>query len=228
MTAPPDPTGDFDRSLAAIIDHTILKAEATPAAIDVLCEEARIFGFAAVCVNPVYVSRCAAALKESSVAVCTVVGFPLGASTTASKVHETCDALLNGAREIDMVIPIGLLKSGNDPAVQNDIAAVVAEAHAGKALVKVIIEAALLTDAEKVRACTMVKEAGAEFVKTSTGFSTSGARTQDVVLMRRTVGPLMGVKAAGGIRTREDALAMVAAGATRIGASASLAIIGAL
>jgi deoxyribose-phosphate aldolase len=225
MTLTAGSPGTFDRALAAMIDHTNLKPDATPAAIDILCAEARTYGFASVCVNPVFVKRCAGLLAGSPVAVCTVVGFPLGASTTEVKVAETADAIKHGAKEIDMVIPIGLLKAGNTEAVRDDIECVVVEAHAGGAIVKVIIETALLTDQEKIAACTIARAAGADFVKTSTGFSTAGATTGDVALMRNTVGPSCGVKAAGGIRTRTDALAMVAAGANRIGASASITIV---
>ena len=215
----------FDRALAAMIDHTLLKPEATPADVKTVCEEALRFRFASVCVNPCYVPQCVAALRDSGVAVCTVVGFPLGAATTPVKTFETEQALKAGAREIDMVINIGLLKSGDDRAVEADIRAVCDAAHRGEALCKVIIETALLTDDEKIRACLLAKNAGADFVKTSTGFSKAGATAADVGLMRRTVGEEIGVKAAGGIRTRQDALAMVAAGATRIGASASVALV---
>jgi deoxyribose-phosphate aldolase len=218
---------DYDRLLAARIDHTALKPDALASDIENLCLEARTYGFAAVCVNPAFVPLCASLLAGASPAVCTVVGFPLGATTTAAKVFETGEALRNGAGEIDMVMPIGMLKGGNERAVADDIGAVVRAAHAGNAIVKVIIETALLTDAEKERACMLASESGADFVKTSTGFSRAGATVADVALMRRVVGPLLGVKAAGGIRTREDAVAMLGAGATRIGASASLAIIGA-
>ncbi len=215
----------FDRALAGMIDHTLLKPEATPADVKTVCEEALRFHFASVCVNPCYVSQCEAALRHSGIAVCTVIGFPLGAATTRVKTFETEQALKAGAREIDMVINVGLLKSGDDRAVEADIAAVCDTAHRGEALCKVIIETALLTDAEKTRACLLAKSAGADFVKTSTGFSKAGATAADVGLMRRTVGKEMGVKAAGGIRTRPDALAMIAAGATRIGASASVALV---
>ncbi|MBP1646835.1 MAG: deoxyribose-phosphate aldolase [Bacteroidetes bacterium] len=215
----------FDRALAGMIDHTLLKPEATPADVKTVCEEALRFRFASVCVNPCYVPQCVAALRDSGVAVCTVVGFPLGAATTPVKTFETEQALKAGAREIDMVINIGLLKSGDDRAVEADIRAVCDAAHRGEALCKVIIETALLTDDEKIRACLLAKNAGADFVKTSTGFSKAGATAADVGLMRRTVGEEIGVKAAGGIRTRQDALAMVTAGATRIGASASVALV---
>jgi deoxyribose-phosphate aldolase len=225
MTANHPALNAIDRSLAALIDHTALKAETLPTAIDQLCREAAEHSFASVCVNPVFVRQCADVLKGTGVRVCTVVGFPLGASTTASKAFETDDAVRNGATEIDMVLAVGLLKSGNLAEVRNDIAEVVRQAAAGGAIVKVIFENALLNDSEKETACRLSVEAGAAFVKTSTGFSTSGATEHDVALMRKMVGPSIGVKAAGGIRTRETALAMVRAGASRIGASASLSII---
>jgi deoxyribose-phosphate aldolase len=193
--------GKDTMEIAKFIDHTLLKPEATPADIAKLCAEAREYHFAAVCVNPPFVKQCAEALRGTGVAVCTVVGFPLGAHTTATKVFETNDAIASGATEIDMVIHIGALKAGQDDAVREDIHAVVVEAHRQNAIVKVIIECALLTDAEKVRACELAKQAGADFVKTSTGFSTGGATVNDVALMRRTVGDTMGVKAAGGIKT---------------------------
>ncbi len=212
-------------ALARMIDHTLLKPEATPAQIEQLCDEALTYHFATVCVNPIYVPLAAERLRGSDVGVCTVVGFPLGATPTAIKVCETQMAIAEGAGEIDMVLPIGLLKAGEDEAVKGDIAAVAAVCHAEGAHLKVIIEAALLTDEEKVRACKLAKEAGADFVKTSTGFASGGATVEDVALMRRTVGPEMGVKAAGGIHTYEEAMAMIEAGANRIGASRSLQII---
>ncbi len=218
--APPDL-----KNIARIIDHTLLKPEATPEQIDQLCREALAYNFASVCVNPVYVRRCASHLLGSEVKVCTVVGFPLGASRPEIKSAETLAALRDGAQEIDMVIHIGALKARDYAAVLRDIQAVVNTAHAGDALVKVIIEAALLTDEEKIAACLLAKEAGAEYVKTSTGFGPGGAAVEDVALMRRVVGPEMGVKAAGGVRSFEDAKKMVAAGATRIGASAGVAIV---
>ncbi len=211
--------------IAKYIDHTLLKPEAMPTDIAQLCAQAREYHFAAVCVNPPFVKQCAQALRGTDVAVCTVVGFPLGAHTTATKVFETNDAIANGATEIDMVIHIGALKAKQDDAVRADIHAVVAEAHRQNAIVKVIIECALLTNDEKVRACELAKQAGADFVKTSTGFSTGGATVDDVALLRRTVGDTMGVKAAGGIKTLAQAQAMIAAGATRIGASAGVAIV---
>ncbi|GIM47362.1 deoxyribose-phosphate aldolase [Collibacillus ludicampi] len=211
-------------ALAGLIDHTLLKPEATPEAIRKLCAEAREYQFFSVCVNPLFVPLAAEELKDSNVKVCTVIGFPLGATSTEVKVFETRKAIEHGADEVDMVISIGLLKAGKLQAVHDDIKAVV-EAAKGQALVKVIIENSLLTDEEKIKACLLAKAAGADFVKTSTGFSSSGAKKEDVALMRETVGPNMGVKASGGVRSREDAAAMLQAGATRIGASASIAIV---
>jgi len=211
--------------IARIIDHTLLKPDATPAQIAQLCYEAQKYGFASVCINPGYVALAAQLLAGSPVKVCTVVGFPLGATSTEAKVAETEQALADGATEIDMVINIGALKAGDYELVERDIAAVVRVAHAHGALVKVIIEAALLTDEEKVKACTLAKAAAADFVKTSTGFGPGGATTHDVALMRQTVGAAMGVKAAGGIGTLEKAREMVHAGATRIGASAGVRIV---
>ena len=207
----------------AQIDHTILKAEATESEIIKLCKEAIHYDFASVCVNPSMVPVAAKELKGTHVKVCTVIGFPLGATTTEVKVFETKDVIEKGATEVDMVINVGKLKERDLEYVKNDIKAVV-EAAKGKALTKVIIETCLLTDEEKVIACQLSKEAGADFVKTSTGFSTGGATAADIKLMRETVGPDMGVKASGGVRSREDALAMIENGATRIGASASIAI----
>jgi deoxyribose-phosphate aldolase len=216
---------NFDRNIARLIDHTILKPEAIREEVKTVCAEALRFGFASVCVNPCWVPLVAGELKGSPVKVCTVSGFPLGATTTAAKVAETCEALANGAEEIDMVINIGALRGGENGAVESDIREVVRASHARGAIVKVIIETALLTDGQKVLACQLAKAAGADFVKTSTGFSKSGATVEDIALMRRTVGPDMGVKASGGIRTLEDLKAMVAAGATRVGASASVRIV---
>ncbi|HEL0619168.1 deoxyribose-phosphate aldolase [Streptococcus equi] len=204
------------------IDHTLLKADSVQSQLDQLIEEAKAYDFASVCVNPCWVAYAAKALKGTDVKVCTVVGFPLGATTSATKAFETKDAIENGADEIDMVINIGLLKQGDYQAVEDDIRAVV-EASGDK-LVKVIIEACLLTDDEKVKACQLAVNAGVDFVKTSTGFSTGGATVSDVKLMRQTVGPDIGVKAAGGARSLEDALAFVEAGATRIGTSAGVTI----
>lgn len=209
--------------LARLIDHTLLKPDATEAQVRKLCEEARQFSFASVCVNPAWVPLCAKLLAGSPVKVCTVIGFPLGATTPTTKAVEARDAIANGAHEIDMVINVGALKSGNDELVRRDIEAVV-QAAKGQALVKVILETALLTREEKIKACLLAKQAGADFVKTSTGFGPGGATVEDIALMRETVGPEMGVKASGGIRDRATAEAMVAAGATRIGASASVAI----
>ena len=208
-----------------MIDHTLLKPEATYAQIAQLCDEARQYGFASVCVNATHVKRCAERLAGSPVKVCAVVGFPLGATLPEVKAYEAQQAIEDGATEIDMVINVGALKSKDDDRVARDIGAVVRMARTSGALVKVIIEAALLTDEEKATACQLAKEAGADFVKTSTGFGPGGATARDVELMRRVVGLKMGIKAAGGIRTREDAEKMVAAGATRIGASASVKIV---
>lgn len=212
--------------LARMIDHTLLKPEATPAQVEQLCTEAVTHHFAAVCVNPVFIPLVAQQLAGSDVAPCSVVGFPLGATTTAAKVFETEQVVRAGATEVDMVITIGLLKAEQLDAVRQDIAEVVVAAQAGGALVKVIIEAALLTDDEKRIACQLAQQARADFVKTSTGFGTGGATVEDVRLMRRVVGAEMGVKAAGGIRTYQTALAMIEAGATRIGASAGVQIVG--
>jgi len=212
-------------AIAAAIDHTLLKPEATTDQVRKLCAEAARHHFASVCINPSYVALAAAALRDSDVPVCTVVGFPLGATPPAVKAYETRQTIEAGATEIDMVINIGALKSGDYRAVYEDIAAVVDQAHAADALVKVIIEAALLTDAEKVASCLLAVAAGADYVKTSTGFGPGGATVADVALMRRVVGPDIGVKAAGGIKTYADARAMIAAGATRIGASAGVGIV---
>ena len=214
-----------DRSLASMIDHTLLKPDATSDKIAQLCFEARKYHFASVCVNPTHVKLCADLLRDSDVKVCTVIGFPLGATSPEVKAFETRNALDNGATEIDMVLNIGALKAGEMELVARDIRGVVEVGHAAGALVKVIIETALLTDEEKVVACLLAKEAGADYVKTSTGFSGGGATVHDIALMRRTVGPTLGVKASGGIHTHEDAEALVAAGATRIGASAGVKII---
>ena len=204
------------------IDHTLLKPDASQEQIATLIEEAKKYDFASVCVNPTWVNFAAQSLKGTDVKVCTVIGFPLGANTPELKAFETSDAIQNGANEIDMVINIGALKSRNFDLVERDIRAVV-EAAKGT-LVKVIIETCLLTDDEKVKACQIAQKAGADFVKTSTGFSTGGATVEDVALMRKTVGPDMGVKASGGARSYEDALAFIKAGATRIGASSGVAI----
>ena len=214
-----------DGRLAHMIDHTLLKPDASHDEIAQLCYEARKHKFASVCVNPTNVRLCAELLKGSDVPVCTVVGFPLGATPTDVKVFETQQAVREGASEVDMVINIGGLKSRDYEGVERDIASVARACHAGNALLKVIIEAALLTDEEKVVACQLAKVAGADFVKTSTGFGPGGATAEDVALMRRVVGPSLGVKAAGGIRTYADAQKMIAAGASRIGASASVKIL---
>ena len=210
---------------ARLIDHTLLKPTATADQIRQLCAEAREYKFAAVCVNPVWVPLCAELLAGSPVAVCTVVGFPLGADLSEAKAFEAERCVALGASEIDMVINIGALKAQDFAAVRDDIAAVVSSSHAAGAIVKVIIEAAYLTDEEKVAACVLATEAGADFVKTSTGFGPSGATAADVALMRRVVGPGIGVKAAGGIRSGEDFRSMVGAGANRIGASAGVKIV---
>jgi deoxyribose-phosphate aldolase len=213
-----------DGQVAPLIDHTLLKADASQDQIAQLCYEARTYHFASVCVNPAHVKLAAQLLKDSEVPVCTVVGFPLGATPATVKAFETQQAIREGAREIDMVINVGALKSEDYKTVYEDIA-VVRAAHAGDALVKVIIEAALLTDEEKVIASQLSKAAGAEFVKTSTGFGPGGATVSDVALMRQVVGPAMGIKAAGGVGSYADAQAMIAAGATRIGASAGVRIV---
>ncbi len=209
--------------IAKIIDHTILKPEASTEKLKHLCNEALENNFASVCVNPCNVALAAEILKDSNVKVCTVIGFPLGASTSKVKSFETEDAIKNGAEEVDMVINIGKLKDKDYDYVREDIKAVINSAK-GKALTKVIIETCLLTDEEKVIACKLSKEVGADFVKTSTGFSTYGAKVYDVKLMRETVGQSMGVKASGGIHNLQETKALVEAGATRIGASASIAI----
>ncbi len=209
--------------MARMIDHTLLKPEATEEQVRKLCDEARQFHFASVCVNPTHVALAAGLLDGSDVMVCTVIGFPLGATTPTTKSIETRDAIANGAQEIDMVVNVGALKGGNDALVREDIAAVAAAAR-GKAIVKVILETALLSNEEIVKGCLLSKMAGADFVKTSTGFGPGGATVEAIALMRETVGPDMGVKASGGIKDRETAEAMVAAGASRIGASASVAI----
>lgn len=214
----------MDKPLASYIDHTILKPDATEGKVRELCEEAKKYHFASVCVNLTNVPICAELLAGSDVMVCCVVGFPLGAVTPEVKAYETKRAVELGAQEVDMVINIGQAKDHKWDAVKEDIAAVV-EAAKGKAHVKVIIEACLLTDAEKVEACRMAKEAGADFVKTSTGFSTGGATPEDVALMRKTVGPEIGVKAAGGIRDYESAMKVINAGANRIGTSNGIAIV---
>ncbi len=216
---------DVPRDLARYIDHTLLRPDATAGDIDRLCEEARTFGFAAVCVNPTWVRRCVQNLRGSNVRVASVVGFPFGAGTTEVKAMEARRAIRDGAREIDMVTNVGALKSGDYDLVRRDIEKVADACREAGALSKVIIEAALLTDEEKVVASHLAKLAKADFVKTSTGFGPGGATVHDVLLMRETVGPRLGVKASGGIRSAEDVREMIAAGATRIGASASVQIV---
>jgi deoxyribose-phosphate aldolase len=213
------------QEMAAYIDHTLLKPEATQAEIETLSAEAADYGFASVCVNPVWVREAHRILRCTDVAVCTVIGFPLGANASDVKAYEARRAIFDGAREVDMVISVGLLKSGAHERVERDIRAVVEVAHDAGALCKVIIETALLTDEEKVVACLLSKSAGADFVKTSTGFSKGGATAQDVALMRRVVGNEMGVKASGGVRDFLGAQEMIAAGATRIGASVGVKIV---
>ena len=217
--------GKIDIDIAKLIDHTLLKPEATPDDIKKLCAEALKYGFASVCVNPCYVKLVSEILKGSKVKTCCVVGFPLGANRTETKVFEAEKAIEDGVDEIDMVMNIGMLKSGNYEYVERDIQAVVNTAHKYGVLVKVILETALLTDEEKIKACILAKRANADFVKTSTGFSKGGATVGDVALMRRVVGSAMGVKASGGIRTYEQAIEMIKSGADRIGASASVKII---
>lgn len=220
--------------MASIIDHTALKPDTTEAAIRKLCAEAKEYGFASVCINPTWIPLAAELLAGSPVKVCTVIGFPLGATLTSVKAYETAEAVMAGANEVDMVINVGWLKDGRDVDVEQDITAVVAAARrtqqasgrdGSPVVVKVIIETALLTTAEKRKACELARAAGADFVKTSTGFSSSGATVKDVALMRAVVGDALGIKAAGGIRTAADAQAMIAAGATRLGASAGVQII---
>lgn len=217
--------GEVPEDLARFIDHTLLRADATYSDIDKLCDEAAQFGFASVCVNPIFVRRCAARLAGSSSVVCTVVGFPLGATPAENKALEARRAIREGAREIDMVISIGALKSGDYGYVEKDIRTVAEAAHDGGAILKVILETALLTDDEKVAGCVAARKARAEFVKTSTGFSTGGATAHDVELMAQAVERKLGVKAAGGIRSAEDAQRLIAAGATRIGASVGVKIV---
>ena len=215
----------YSREIARAIDHTLLKPEATRAQIERLCAEAREHGFATVCVNPTWVPLCADLLRGSETRVCTVVGFPLGATFPEVKAFEAARTVAEGACEVDMVLNVGALKSGDYRLCERDVAAVVEASHRGGAIVKVIIEAALLTDDEKVKACVVSQAAGAEFVKTSTGFGPGGATAADVALMRRVVGPEMGVKAAGGVRDLKSAQAMLEAGADRIGASVGVKIV---
>lgn len=211
-------------NIAKLIDHTVLKPDTKKEDVIKVLEEAKKYNFASVCINPTWVKLAAEELAGHDVDVCTVIGFPLGANTTETKVFETKDVIAKGATEVDMVINVGALKDGDNEFVEKDIYEVV-QAAKGKALVKVIIETCLLTDEEKVRACQLAVKAGADYVKTSTGFSTGGATAEDIALMRKTVGENVGVKASGGVRTREDAEKMVKAGASRIGASASVAIV---
>ncbi|MDM5334005.1 deoxyribose-phosphate aldolase [Ureibacillus composti] len=211
-------------NFAKLIDHTLLSPIVTEKEIISLCQEAEQYGFASVCVNPIWVSLSAELLHDSDVNVCTVIGFPFGANTPETKAFETINAIRNGATEIDTVINIGALKSKNYALVEKDIRSVV-EAANGKALVKVIIEACLLTNEEKERACELSVSAGADYVKTSTGFSLYGATVEDVVIMRKTVGPNVGVKASGGVRNKEDIKSMIDAGATRIGTSSAVKIL---
>jgi len=218
-------TGGRPGDVAALIDHTLLKPDASRADIEKLCREASEFGFATVCINPSWVALGADRLRGTSVAVCTVVGFPLGATTPDVKHYETRRTIFDGAREVDMVINVGALKSGDLRLVERDIEAVTSACREAGVLSKVIIEAALLTDDEKVTACTLAKAAGADYVKTSTGFGPGGATAADVRLMRRVVGGEMGVKAAGGVKDLDALNTMVAAGATRIGASAGVRIV---
>jgi deoxyribose-phosphate aldolase len=217
--------GAVPGDIAALIDHTLLKPDATETEIQRLCQEARELGFATVCINPVWVASASRQLRGSGVGICSVVGFPLGATTSDVKQYETRRVMFDGATEVDMVINVGALKSGDLRAVERDIAAVVGCCCEGGSLSKVIIEAALLTDEEKVAACTLAKAAGADYVKTSTGFGPGGATVADVALMRRVVGPDVGVKAAGGVRDLEALKSMVTAGASRIGASAGVKIV---
>jgi deoxyribose-phosphate aldolase len=217
--------GGVAGDVAGMIDHTLLKPDATRSEIETLCREAIQYGFTSVCVNPTWIAICARLVRGSAVAVCSVVGFPLGATTADAKQYETRRAIFDGAREIDMVINVGALKSGDLHLVERDIQAVTSACRESHVLSKVIIETGLLTDEEKVTACTLAKAAGADFVKTSTGFGPGGATAADVALMRRVVGDDMGIKASGGVRTLEGVKAMVAAGATRIGASAGVRIV---
>lgn len=210
------------KKLSKYIDHTLLKPEATKEQIEKLCQEAKEYDFASVCVNPTWVEYCASLLKDTDVDVCTVIGFPLGANTTETKFFEAKDAIAKGAKEVDMVINIGALKSGMNDLVLTDIKAVVEAANG--LVTKVIIETSLLTEEEKIKACELAMEAKATFVKTSTGFSTGGATVEDVKLMKSVVGDNMEVKASGGVRSAEDFEAMIKAGATRIGASSGVAI----
>lgn len=215
----------FDNKLARMIDHTLLKPDATQKEIEKLCEEAKHYGFASVCINPSNVKLCVKLLHNTDVKVCTVIGFPLGATSSVVKTFEAEQAIKDGAREVDMVINIGMLKSGEYEYVKEDILSVVRVAHSFGVLTKVIIETGLLTDKEKVKACKLAKHAGADFVKTSTGFVKGGATVSDIALMRKTVGAKLGIKASGGVRSQKEALTLIASGANRIGASASVKIV---
>ncbi len=219
------PESEAARQVARYIDHTLLKPDATRDEILKICEEGARYGFASVCINPIWVREAACALRGSGVKVCTVIGFPLGANTPDTKSFEARRAIFDGASELDMVINVGALKSGDDDLALRDIAGVVGVAHEAGYICKVIIETALLTDDEKIRACMLSKEAGADFVKTSTGFSKGGATVADIALMRRVVGGEMGVKASGGVKDLKQAQDMIRAGATRIGASVGVKII---
>ena len=223
--AAPAASGPSDARLAAMIDHTLLRADATREEILEICAEARTHGFASVCVNGSWVPLVVRELRGTCVKTCTVIGFPLGAMATAAKVFEAEEAIQCGATEVDMVLAIGLLRAGEELAVEKDIRAVAEACHRNGAILKVILETALLNDSQKVAACKRAVAAGADFVKTSTGFSKGGATAKDIALMRQTVGPGIGVKASGGIRTLSDARTMIAAGASRIGASASVRIV---
>ena len=218
-------TNLYPREIARLIDHTLLKPDATRAQIERLCQEAREHGFATVCINPCWVRLCADLLRGSETRVCTVAGFPLGATPPEVKAYEAARVVADGACEVDMVINVGALKSGDYRLVERDIAGVVGACRTAAAVVKVIIEAALLDDDEKVKACVLAQAAGADFVKTSTGFGPGGATAADVALMRRVVGPTMGVKAAGGVKDLKAAQAMIEAGADRIGASVGVKIV---
>jgi deoxyribose-phosphate aldolase len=226
LPVPPPPLAQPVRAgIVDWIDHTLLKPEATPGQVKKLCEEARDYKFKTVCVNPAYVPLAHGLLRGTGVGICAVIAFPLGATLPEDKVHEASRVILNGATEVDMVINIGALKGESYGLVHNDILLVAQAAHESGAGLKVIIETALLTRREKILACLLARSAGADFVKTSTGFGPGGATVEDVDLMRRVVGPGTGVKAAGGIRTRKDALSMIAAGANRIGSSAGVSIL---
>ncbi len=216
---------NLTKPLSKYIDHTILKPEATKDEVLQIINEAKEYNFASVCINPYWVQLAAKNLRGTDINVCTVIGFPLGATSTFAKVSETSEAIKDGATEIDMVQNIGALLSGDEQTVREDIKAVALAAHAGDAILKVILENAFLTDTQIIKACEIAVEAGADYVKTSTGFAKSGAKVADVKLMRETVRPKVGVKAAGGIHTKAEALAMIEAGATRIGASAGIQIV---